>query len=50
MTASGRRSGGDGIIPFRMERITGDVEGVHLGVAELDALRIGTQIELTVHL
>ena len=40
MTASRRHSGGDGIIPFRVEWIAPDVEGVHLGVARRDALRM----------
>src|SRR5262245_1934890 len=35
----------DGVVPLRMERIAGDVEGGHLGVADLDAFLVGALVE-----
>jgi hypothetical protein len=29
----------DGVVPFRMERVAGDVERLHFGSADLDAVR-----------
>ena len=40
ITASRRHPGCDGIIPFRVECIALDVECIHLGVLDLDALRV----------
>jgi hypothetical protein len=39
---------GDGIVPFAVEIGGLDVEGSHLGVSDLDPLRIVTVIEATV--
>ena len=50
MTASRRRSGHDGIVPLRVEFVARDIEGVHLGVADLDPLRVGTRIKLAAYL
>ena len=41
------RAGLDGVIPFRMERVTLDIEGRHFGVGDFDALFVGAGIELT---
>src|SRR3954469_24394674 len=49
ITASGWRSRGDGIIPFRMKFIPLDIEAGHLRVADLHALRVGPRIELALH-
>src|ERR1700680_980326 len=35
----------DGVVPFRMECIALDVEGLHLGIADFDALFVGRGIE-----
>ena len=48
-TASGRCPRRDGIIPFRMECVALDIEGHHLRVADLDALRIVACIKLASH-
>jgi hypothetical protein len=47
--ASRRQSRRDRIIPFRVECVTLDVEGGHLRVGHLDALRVGARIEFTPH-
>jgi hypothetical protein len=49
MTASWRHSGLEGVIPFRVEGIGLDVAGIHLGIADLDALRVGARIKLAAH-
>src|ERR1700733_12373742 len=36
----------DGIIPLRVECVTLDIEGLHLRVADLDALRVAAGIKL----
>src|SRR5208337_1865205 len=36
--AIGNCSRADGVVPFRMERVTLNVERLHLGIADLDAL------------
>src|SRR5208337_1073525 len=33
------------VVPIRMERIAGEVEGVHFGIGDLDAFFIGSLIE-----
>src|SRR3954452_23218975 len=38
-------SGCDGVVPLRVEVIAGDLEGRHLGIADLDALGIGCRVE-----
>src|ERR1019366_6505085 len=48
-TASSWRSRRYGIVPLRMECITRDVEGLHLRVADLDALRVAARIQLAAH-
>src|SRR5712691_5830628 len=35
----------DGVVPFRMECVALDVEGLHLGIADFDAFFIGRGIE-----
>src|SRR3954467_1434664 len=37
-------SGCDGVVPLRVEGIAGDIEGHHLGIADLDALGIGCRV------
>ena len=47
--ASYWRAGRDRIIPFRMERVPLYVDCGHLGVADLDPLRIASCIEFAAH-
>ena len=47
--ASRRGSWRDGIVPFGVECIALDIEGIHFGVADLDALRIGAGIKFAAH-
>src|SRR5271157_6623323 len=35
----------DGVVPFRMERVTLNVERLHLGVADLDALFVSARVQ-----
>ena len=35
----------EGVVPFRVEVIAGDVQRLHLGVADLDAFFVGPLIE-----
>ena len=35
----------DGVVPLRVEVIAGDIEGRHLGIADLDALGIGRSVK-----
>jgi hypothetical protein len=32
------------IVPFRMEGVAADIEGIHLGIADLDALLVGALV------
>src|SRR5450631_4188358 len=48
-TASRGHSWRYGIIPLRMEWVTLDVQGLHLVVADLDALRVAACIQLASH-
>src|ERR1019366_9681449 len=45
-TASSLHPRRDGIIPLRVECVTLDIEGLHLRVADLDALRVAAGIKL----
>src|SRR6202044_4241984 len=45
ISASGRDSGRDGVVPFGMERIALDIEPGHLVVADLDPLGVYAAIE-----
>src|ERR1039458_7864972 len=47
--ASRKRSGRYGIVPLRMEWVAFDIEGFHLGVADLDALRVAPCIQFAAH-
>src|SRR3954465_4716384 len=49
ITASRWRARRDGIIPIRMKVVALDIQGGHLGVTDLDALRIGPRVEFTTH-
>src|ERR1700720_3900593 len=40
----------DRVVPFRMERVAADVESLHFGIGDLDALLIGPFIERTLDL
>ena len=40
----------DRVVPFRMERVAANVEVLHFGVGDLDALLIGPLIERTLDL
>src|SRR5712691_6496645 len=35
----------DGVVPFRMECVALDVEGLHLGIADFDAFFVGRGVE-----
>src|SRR5882757_916854 len=50
LSLQGESLGADSIVPFAVEVVTGDVDGLHLGVGHLDAGRIGILIELAPHL
>src|SRR5271166_5941035 len=43
--AIGNRSRADGVVPFRMERVTLNVERLHLGIADLDALFVSACVQ-----
>src|SRR5271167_3565554 len=43
--AIGNCSRADGVVPFRMERVTLNVERLHLGVADLDALFVSARVQ-----
>ena len=49
ITASVWRSGGDGTIPFWMERVACDVEAGHLLVGDFDPFRVRSRIEFAAH-
>lgn len=49
MTASSRSGWGDRIIPLRMEYVSLDIECDHLGIADLDTLRIAPRVEFAAH-
>ncbi len=44
--AIGNCSRADSVVPFRMERVTLNVERLHLGIADLDALFVSARIDL----
>src|SRR5580704_15291568 len=50
ITATSFSDAGGRCSPFRMERVAADVESVHFGVGDLDALLIGPLIERTLDL
>jgi len=39
----------DGIIPFGVEGVAGDVDGFHLGVGDLDTLFVDARVERTLY-